>query len=255
MRLLERNNDGEFSLTKVFIDDIPRYAILSHTWGADTEEVTFEDLMNGTGNGKAGYNKIRFCGEQAKSDGLQYFWVDTCCIDKSNSTELGEAINSMFRWYRNAVKCYVYLSDVLVTERTPSNEFSDLTWELAFRASWWFTRGWTLQELLAPGQVEFFSREGKRLGDKRVLEQQVHEITGIAIKALQGAPLSQFGVNERLLWAKNRQTTRKEDKAYSLLGIFDVYMSLIYGEGSDHAFERLQNKIDKRFKGERRTWT
>jgi hypothetical protein len=97
MRLLEYNNNGEFSLAEFFGDDIPRYAILSYRWGA--EEVTFKDLMNGTGKSKAGYSKIQFCGEQARRDGLQYFWVDTCCIDKSNSTELVEAINSMFYWY------------------------------------------------------------------------------------------------------------------------------------------------------------
>src|SRR5271154_1252607 len=113
MRLLECKNAGVFSLTKDLIgDDIPKYAILSHTWGADVEEVTFEDLVKGTGKSKASYQKIRFCGEQAARDGLQYFWVDTCCIDKSSSAELQEAINSMFRWYRNAAKCYVYLSDV-----------------------------------------------------------------------------------------------------------------------------------------------
>jgi len=96
MRLLESNNDGGFILTKEFGDDVPQYAILSHTWGA--EEVTFRDMMDNTIKSKAGYDKIRFCGEQARSDGLKYFWVDTCCIDKSNSTELSEAINSMFRW-------------------------------------------------------------------------------------------------------------------------------------------------------------
>jgi hypothetical protein len=251
MRLLERNSDSEFSLTQDLGDDIPRYAILSHTWGADIEEVTFRDLMDGTGNSKAGYNKIRFCGEQARRDGLQYFWVDTCCIDKSNNNELSEAINSMFRWYCNAAKCYVYLSDVLITERQASSQFSDFTWESAFRASRWFTRGWTLQELLAPGSVEFFSQEGSRLGDKRTLERQVHETSGIAVSALQGAPLSQFGVDERFSWAENRQTTRKEDKAYSLLGIFDVYMPLIYGEGSDNAFIRLRDEVDKPSKGKR----
>ncbi|KAH8593119.1 vegetative incompatibility protein HET-E-1 [Bisporella sp. PMI_857] len=249
MRLLERNSDGEFSLTKDFGDDIPLYAILSHTWGLDTEEVTFRDLIDGAGKSKAGYDKIRFCGEQARHDGLEYFWVDTCCIDKSNNNELAEAINSMFRWYHNAAKCYVYLSDVSITEREASNQVSDLTWEPAFRASRWFTRGWTLQELLAPGSVEFFSQEGSRLGDKRTLERQIHKITGIAISALQGAPLSQFEVEERLLWAENRQTTRKEDKAYSLLGIFDIYMPLIYGEGSDNAFIRLRDEIDKPSKG------
>jgi hypothetical protein len=234
-------------------DNIPEYAILSHTWGADTEEVTFRDLTVGTGKSKAGYDKIRFCGEQAGRDGVEYFWIDTCCIDKSNSTELAEAINSMFRWYQNAAKCYVYLSDVSTNKRKASNQFSELTWEPAFRASRWFTRGWTLQELLAPGSVEFFSQEGKRLGDKRTLERQVHETTGIAVSALQGTPLSQFGVDERLSWAENRQTTRKEDKAYSLLGIFDAYMPLIYGEGRENAFKRLQEEISKPSKGERTT--
>src|ERR1700733_4819322 len=211
MRLLERNNDGEFCLTKNFSGHIPQYATLSHTWGADTEEVSFRDLIEGTGGSKDGYRKIRFCGEQASRDGLQYFWVDTCCIDKSNSTELAEAINSMFRWYRDATKCYVYLSDVSTAKRKRSTSLSEFPWESAFRASRWFTRGWTLQELLAPSSVEFFSQEGKRLGDKKTLERQIHEITGIAIPALQGAPLSQFGADERLSWVENRETSRKED--------------------------------------------
>ena len=254
MRLVERNSASEFSLTKDFVgDDVPRYAILSHTWGPDTEEVTFKDLIDGTGKHKNGYDKIRFCGKQAKSDGLQYFWVDTCCINKSNNTELSEAINSMFRWYQNAVKCYVYLSDVSTAKRKASDRVSEFTWESAFRANRWFTRGWTLQELLGPSSVEFFSREGKRLGDKRTLERQIHEITGIAVPALQGTPLSQFGVDERFSWAENRQTTRKEDKAYLLLGIFDVYMPLIYGEGSDNAFTRLREEIDKPSKGKHTT--
>ena len=254
MHLLERNNTDEFSLTKELVgDSIPRYAILSHTWGADTEEVSFKDLMDGSAKSKVGYDKIRFCGEQTRRDGLQYFWVDTCCIDKSNSVELQEAINSMFRWYQNAAKCYVYLSDVSITKRKVNDQFSKFTWESAFWASRWFTRGWTLQELLAPGSVEFFSREGKRLGDKRTLERQIHEITGIAIPAIRGTPLSQFGVDERLLWAKNRQTKRKEDEAYSLLGIFDIYMPLIYGEGRDSAFARLREEIDKPSKGKHAT--
>jgi hypothetical protein len=140
MRLLERNNGGEFSLTKDLVgDNIPKYAILSHTWGADTEEVTFRDLMDGTSKSKAGYNKIRFCGEQARRNGLQYFWVDTCCIDKSNSVELQEAINLMFRWYQNAAKCYVYLSDVSTSKQKASARFCKYTWELAFRLSRWFT--------------------------------------------------------------------------------------------------------------------
>jgi hypothetical protein len=255
MRLLERNSAGEFVLTKEFVgdDEIPPYAILSHTWGADTEEVTFEDLMNGTGKDKTGYNKIQFCGEQARRDGYQHFWVDTCCINKANNNELSEAINSMFRWYRDAAKCYVYLSDVSTTKRKASDQFAEFTWESALRGSRWFTRGWTLQELLAPSAVEFFSREDKRLGDKRTLERHIHEITGIAIPALRGTPLFQFGVDERFLWAENRQTTRKEDEAYSLLGIFDIYMPLIYGEGRDNALTRLREEIDKPSKGKHTT--
>jgi hypothetical protein len=176
MRLLHYNNDGEFSLTQ-FFDKIPRYAILSHTWGP--EEVTFKDMTEGNGASKTGFDKIRFCEEQARCDRLQYFWVDTCCIDKSSSAELTEAINSMFRWYQNAVKCYVYLSDVSTKKRKASDSFTEYTWEPAFRSSKWFTRGWTLQELLAPSpsSLEFFSQERNRLGDKRSLEQQIHETT------------------------------------------------------------------------------
>jgi hypothetical protein len=250
MRLLERKNDGEFTLTKDIFDNIPHYAILSHTWGADTEEVTFRDLTDGTGKDKTGYSKIRFCGEQAWHDGLQYFWVDTCCIDKSNNTELAEAINSMFRWYQRAAKCYVYLSDVPTRKQKASDTSVEFTWESSFRDSRWFTRGWTLQELLAPRSVEFFSRHGKRLGDKETLKRHIHEITGISISALKGAPLSQFEVEERLSWAENRQTARVEDKAYSLLGMFGIHLPLIYGEGKGHAFKRLKKEIQNSLLGE-----
>jgi len=246
MRLLEHNSAGEFILTTDIVgDELPPYAILSHTWGAGAEEVTFEDLTNGTGRDKAGYEKLRFCGEQAKKDGLQYFWVDTCCINKANFTELSEAINSMFHWYRNAAKCYVYLSDVSTTKYEASGKCSETTWEPAFRKSRWFRRGWTLQELLAPSLVEFFSRDRKRLGDKRTLERQIHEITKIAVSALRGASLSQFSVEERFSWSENRQTTRKEDKVYSLVGIFGVCMPLFYGEGEVNALNRLRREIEE----------
>jgi hypothetical protein len=244
IRLLQYNNDSEFSLTTFFADKIPqKYAILSHTWEA--EEVTFEDLQNGTGTKKAGYNKIRFCGEQARRDSLQYFWMDTCCIDKSSSAELSEAINSMFRWYRESTKCYVYLSDVL---RTAVNT-DDLAWELTFRKSRWFARGWTLQELIAPTSVKFFSKEGELLGDKSTLERYICEITGISAKALRGSPLSGFSITERMSWAAQRETTRKEDQAYSLLGIFDISIPVIYGEGKEKAIKRLREEIDKASKG------
>jgi Heterokaryon incompatibility protein (HET) len=252
MRLLKWNSAGEFSLTKDFVgDDIPQYAILSHTWGADTEEVTFQDLISSTGKDKTGYNKIRFCGEQAKHDGLQYFCVDTCCIDKSNNNELSEAINSMFRWYRDAAKCYVYLSDVPQPTLDVLDDFNQRAWESGseFRKSRWFTRGWTLQELLAPASVELFSKDGQKIGNKKSLQRIISEITGLPVKALQGSPLSGFSIAQRISWQDNRETTRKEDKAYSLLGICDVHMPLIYGEGRENAFKRLRKEIDEALKG------
>jgi hypothetical protein len=249
MRLLELKSSGEYGLSRDLIDNIPPYAILSHTWGADAEEVTFRDLCSDPSKIKSGYKKIRFCGEQARRDGLQYFWVDTCCIDKSNNNELSEAINSMFRWYRNAAKCYVYLSDVSGLASNVDPKLSQITWETAFRKSKWFTRGWTLQELIAPTLVEFFSKEGKLLGNKVSLERHIHEITGIPIKALQGGPLFDFSITERMFWAEKRETTRKEDKAYSLLGVFDIHMPLIYGEGTKSAFRRLREEINKASKG------
>jgi Heterokaryon incompatibility protein (HET) len=250
MRLLRFDSAGQFSLAEdVGHDRLPEYAILSHTWG--TEEVTFGDMIDGTGKSKAGYDKIRFCAQQAAIDGLQYCWVDTCCIDKSSSDELHEAINLMFRWYKNAVKCYVYLSDVSTRTPKSSNTLSQHTWESAFQSSRWFTRGWTLQELLAPPLVVFFSQDGDRLGDKKTLERQISEATGIPLAALRGDPLSEFGIDERLRWAENRQTTREEDKAYSLFGIFDVQMPIFYGERKETAFKRLLEEIN--LKGKLRT--
>ncbi|KAK5263890.1 hypothetical protein LTR96_010765 [Exophiala xenobiotica] len=245
MRLLEFDGQGELRLTKNLDENIPPYAILSHTWGADDEEVTFKDLESGSSEVKVklGYRKLLFCGERAKRDGLQYFWVDTCCIDKANHTELSEAITSMFRWYRDSVVCYVSLSDVSVGICDKIDEIKE-TWDSAFRSSRWFTRGWTLQELIAPRSVEFFSLEGELLGNKEVLEQQIQEVTGLPIAALRGASLSDFSVDERLRWAENRQTRKEEDKAYCLLGIFNVFMPLIYGEG-ENAFIRLKEVIER----------
>ena len=207
MRLLERTDVGETRLTKYFVgDDVPPYAILSHTWGTDAEEVSFQDLKSGAGENKAGYNKIRFCGDQAWRDGLRYFWVDTCCIDKTNNVEFQEAIICMFRWYRHAAKCYAYLVDV--SRPSCVDNPGGMAWELAFRESRWFTRGWTLQELIAPASVEFFSKEGVLLGNKSSLEHQIQAITGIPVEVLRGSPLSSFSVSQRVAWIQDRETKR-----------------------------------------------
>lgn len=231
MRLLERSDTGAFCLVQVNDNDIPPYAILSHTWGATIEEVTFEDVIKGTGKDKPGFQKIQFCGDQAALDGLKYFWVDTCCIDKSSSAELSEAINSMFFWYKQATTCYAYLSDI----------FLDVN-PTTLSKSKWFTRGWTLQELLAPKDVHFYSAEWQYLGNKTSLQIELQQITKIPSEALEGRPLEQFSIAERMSWAANRVTTRIEDIAYCLLGIFDVNMALLYGE-REKAFFRLQQEI------------
>jgi hypothetical protein len=247
MRLLEMKSSGEFSLIQAATHDTFPYAILSHTW-TDGQEVTYQDLISSAGNGKSGYDKIKFCGEQAAKDGLHYFWVDTCCINKSDTDELTTAINSMFRWYRNAERCYVYLTDVSAPGYDGDVQPSQSTWELAFRGSRWFTRGWTLQELIAPATVEFFSKEGTRLGDKQSLEKSLQEITEIPIQALRGNPFSDFNIAERIRWAARRQTTKEEDIAYCLLGLCEVSMPPLYGEGKQVALKRLQMTV-KGFSG------
>jgi len=237
MRLLHVDTNGSFKLTASFRNNRPPpYAILSHVWAADNqEEVTFEDLTNGMRGSKGGYQKLRFCSEEAKRDGLSYFWVDSCCIDKRSSAEVAEAINSMFRWYQNAAKCYVYLSDVSIPNLHSYAQSSQLPNSLskAFKKSKWFTRGWTLQELLAPRVVEFFSREGRLIGDKFSLEHLIHDTTKIAVEALQGRPLPQFSISERMSWAVKRETTYEEDQAYCLFGIFDIHLGQNLWRGSD----------------------
>ncbi|KAF2622330.1 hypothetical protein BU25DRAFT_327275, partial [Macroventuria anomochaeta] len=219
----------------------PPYAILSHTWEEDNnEEVTFSDVMDGTGQEKIGYRKLRFCGDQAARDRLEYFWVDTCCIDKSNSSEHTEAIILMFQWYQKAAVCYAYLSNVSSEEK---NSAHSKEWELQFKSSRWFNRGWTLQELIAPDIVQFFSKEWALLGDKHTLVQEVSDATGISIEALQTKHIFQLSMQERISWTKHRNTTRPEDLAYSLQGILDVQMLPNYGEGREKAMLRLQEEF------------
>ncbi|KFA78982.1 hypothetical protein S40288_00553 [Stachybotrys chartarum IBT 40288] len=249
MRLLQLLADGTLRLTEDLVSDIPPYAILSHTWGDNSQEVTLKDITEGRGTQKAGYRKITFCGEQAARQGLSYFWVDTCCIDKSSSAELSEAIISMYRWYKNSVKCYVYLSDVYLRSEAPDDLHPRASWKLAFRKSRWFARGWTLQELLAPLHVDFFSCEGEYLGNKASLESLIHDVTRIPISALRGNPLGEFSDLERLSWAESRHTKREEDKAYCLLGIFDVQIAPLYGEGGMRSMSRLRSEIHKRSNG------
>jgi hypothetical protein len=248
MRLLYQTNTNEYGLTKDYrVDEpIPPYAILSHTWLANAMEPTYTDLSEGKGQEKPGYEKIRFCGEQSRRDNLSYFWIDTCCINKENKAEESHSINSMFKWYRDSAKCYVYLEDVSSSCIDTSNGHVTHSWDSEFWKSKWFSRGWTLQELLAPRIVQFFSRERVLLGDKNSLQMQLHAITAVPISALQGIRLHQFNPDDPFQWMNRRETTVAEDKVYSLLGIFDIKLSLSYGEGELKARERLWEAINMR---------
>jgi hypothetical protein len=212
---------------------IPPYAILSHTWEADHEEVTFRDLIEGTGKNKAGYCKLTLCAKQAAHDGLQFFWADTCCIDRSSSAELSEAVNSMFQLYKDSGVCYVYLSGL-----KPSTDLSS-----ALKGCRWFTRGWTLQELIAQSSSEFSNRNWEFVGSKRDLLYEITSITNINTLVLShNTPLSYVTIATRMSWAAHRQTTKVEDISYCLLGMFNINMPLIYREGSK-AFAPLHEEI------------
>ncbi|RII24885.1 hypothetical protein CUC08_Gglean005700 [Alternaria sp. MG1] len=241
MRLLHFDALGRLILTDFRGKTIPPYAILSHRWS--DSEILIEDISNKTYKEKEeGYRKLQFCAERAAQDELQYFWIDTCCIDRWNNNERSKAINSMFRWYKNAARCYVFLPDVSVSTAIEPVQRSD--WEASFHDSVWFTRGWTLQELIAPVSVEFFSCEGQRIGDKTSLDQLIHETTGIPLRALRNCSLDEFTTSERERWAKNRRTKEEEDIVYCLLGILGVSMLTAYGEGEESARSRLQAELE-----------
>ncbi len=241
MRLLHFNESGKLALTDFAGKTIPPYAILSHRWWEDCKEVHYQEVLNGSYASKDGYRKIEFCANQATQDQLHYFWIDTCCFDRYDSRERSDAVNSMFRWYQNATKCYVFLSDISIRKARDAQRQS--TWEARFRASEWFNRAWTLQELIAPESVEFFCSEGHRLGDKISLMPVIHEITSIPLEVLQGCALETFSVSDRMTWARSRKATEPEDHAYCLLGILNVQIPLTYGEGKDKALSRLEDEV------------
>ena len=238
MRLI---NCKTLELEEYFGANIPDYAILSHTWGR--EEVSFSDLplYQPSTAKKAGYLKIKHTCEQALHDGLQYAWVDTCCIDKTSSAELSEAINSMFNWYSRSCICYAFLVDV-----------SAIGLEGELPGSRWFTRGWTLQELIAPAEVIFYDRNWTEFGRRSNLSELIGQITRIDSTVLSeikrdrlgqlGSRLDSFCIAKKMSWASYRKTTRKEDEAYCLMGMFGINMPLLYGEG-EKAFVRLQEEI------------
>ncbi|KAK4952425.1 hypothetical protein LTR10_009231 [Elasticomyces elasticus] len=231
-RLLER-----VKWEKLDADNAGHYAILSHTWSKeDSDEVSFSEWKDGSDvvKAKPGYSKIVEACKLAKDQGWRYIWVDTCCIEKGNLVDLTEAINSMFEWYANAGICYALLSDV--------STLRDV--QVQMRASEWFKRGWTLQELLAPEKVDFYTSDWKFLGTRSVLADGLARITGIDRAVLDRSKLlSECSAAQKFSWAAERITTKPADLAYSLLGIVGVRMQLDYGEGTEAAFRRLQEGV------------
>ncbi|PHH76283.1 hypothetical protein CDD80_1664 [Ophiocordyceps camponoti-rufipedis] len=224
MRLLRTDN---LTVCEFAYGYVPEYAILSHRWGRD--EVTLQDVQ-ARDRSKEGFTKIERCCARAREDGFRYVWIDTCCIDKTSSAELSEAINSMFVWYYRADRCYVHLADV------PFRSIGE---------SAWFTRGWTLQELLAPPECHFLDESWAHIGTKTLLQQAISDRTGIPLDILSGdTDIEKASIAQKMSWAAKRETTRVEDRAYSLLGVFGINMPLIYGEG-ERAFFRLQEEIMK----------
>ncbi|KAH0835826.1 heterokaryon incompatibility protein-domain-containing protein [Lanmaoa asiatica] len=208
-----------------------RYAIVSHRWGDGSGEVLFADIGDQarTQSKGKGYEKILGSCAQAMQNGLNYIWLDTCCIGKSNSTELSEAINSMYKWYQKSEVCYTYLHDV----SDPSE----------FTKSDWFSRGWTLQELIAPKVLKFFTKDWKFIGTREDLIDPIAEHTRISPEILRSGKISpEIAISQKMFWAARRKTTKVEDRAYSLLGILGVNLVPIYGT-EDGAFEELQQKI------------
>ena len=183
----------------------------------------------------AGATKIRYAIVESSRHDLNYVWIDTCCIDKSSSAELSEATNSMYSWYEESEICFAYLEDI------PSAQSSTT----GLGHSRWFIRGWTLQELIAPANINFYGESWTFLGNKTGLSSALSGITSIPEDILiDPSRRSLASVARKMSWAADRQTSRVEDTAYSLLGIFKVNMPLLYGEG-EKAFIRLQEEIIK----------
>lgn len=255
MRLLDTESYEIRDMRDIIIQEeaVPSYAILSHTWLArahgDVAEVTYQDYQNsflklkyGSADGykAAGWAKLKAFCKLAKDDGYAWAWMDTCCIDKTSLIDTQKAINAMFHWYQNATICYAHLVDIECTsnvepERTKITDAA------------WFTRGWTLQEFLAPSYLQFVDKNWKKIGTKSSHAEAIEEKTGISQNDMWN--FKECSIAKKLSWSAERKTTEVEDEAYCLLGLFGIRMPLIYGEGQQ-AFTRLQEELIKTFDDE-----
>lgn len=221
-----------------FVSNYVEYAILSHTWLQEAPgEVTYGNWKEGVINkASPGYAKLtHFCRIAAIEHGLTLAWMDTICINKDSSAELDESIRSMYMWYRASAICLAYLADTVTQDQIPADT--------------WFTRGWTLQELIAPHRIKFYNATWIELApyvandrtDAGILSA-IHSATTITESEL-ALPLGRTSLSRRMQWAANRRVTRNEDTAYSLMGLFGVSIATAYGEGAARAFVRLVREI------------
>lgn len=287
MRLL-KTKQYELVEAKDIPDPFPPYAILSHTWISPKEEITYQDFKTrkkdivNDAYKQTGWAKLKEYCDRAAKDGWDWAWMDTCCIDKTNSADTQEAINAMFRWYQNASICYAYLGDVdaygtlnnanLIDPDHPRNGDLDEMPEMiqvreeqvsekakykmrkevghSLRNANWFKRGWTLQELLAPRYLVFMDKYWHRIGARESWALDIYVVTRIEPKHLNSFNPTDFtscSIAMRMSWASTRKTTVEEDETYSLIGLFGISLPLIYGEGRWQAFHRLQRELIKMY--------
>jgi GTP-binding protein EngB required for normal cell division len=248
IRLLYQKPDGTFAFFSPRRRENHEYGMLSHVWQIDEEdEVTYQDILDNTGHTKLGYRKLQLCADWARHDGIRYFWCDTCCINQASSVEQNEAITCMFQWYAGAKRCWVYLKDVT---RSIDNE-PNVHWKSQFQRSSWFTRGWTLQELLAPPSVHFYSDDSAPLGDRNSLCEEISNRAAIPEEVIRNpSTRNNYSFEERMKWSQNRDTRFEEDGAYCLMGLWGVRFTPDYGESEVSAFQRLKKAIDKKAQAE-----
>ncbi|KAF4946504.1 hypothetical protein FGADI_11142 [Fusarium gaditjirri] len=264
MRLLQTKSYELFEANDIPAP-VPPYAILSHTWISPKDEVTYRDMKTRTGDIKndvykqKGWSKLKDYCDRAFKDGWEWAWMDTCCIDKTNPVDTQEAINGMFRWYQDAGVCYAHLGDVSLskasqivslpegTDLDPStNRLLRAALKNSFISAKWFTRGWTLQELLAPHYLIFVDREWRHIGTRESWALEIEKVSNIVARHLTAFNPTDFtscSTAMRFSWASGRETTVEEDESYSLLGLFGISLPLIYGEGGRQAFNRLQRQL------------
>ncbi|KAF9472078.1 hypothetical protein BDN70DRAFT_763404, partial [Pholiota conissans] len=218
------------------------YAIFSHKWLRGMPgEITYDLWNKGSLDPEtAGYQKLAsFCRTAWEEYGITLAWMDTVCINKDSSSELDESIRSMYAWYERASICIVHLSETQTITQIPHDS--------------WFTRGWTLQELIAPKILNFYSSDWRRLtqygnNDKQnnVVLSFIKQATTMSSWEVTSTSKHHVPLSRKMQWAASREVTREEDRAYSLMGIFDVSISTAYGEGTYRAFLRLLEEILKK---------